>query len=340
MHSTRVTDIVFLGILCAGTIAAPQVRAQPASATVAADALFREAKQLMTDGKLGEACPKFAESMRLDPATGTLFALALCHEKQGRLAMAWGEFSEVVPRARRDGRADRERLAKTHVAAIQPKLAWLTIALGSAVASIEGIEVKCNGATLYAPAWGVAIPTDPGEQKVEVTAPGHEAWARTLTLAQAERQTVSLDALPAQAAAAPVAAAPDPGAAQDRARAPDTEPAAEDHSGARRVAAYVSGGVGVVALGLATYFGVETFSKMSQARALCDIDHPCHSPDAVTLSADAGRAASFANVAAAVGVVSLGAAVVLFVTSRSPDKTPRSVDVAASPSGVFVRGTF
>src|SRR4051794_40657418 len=46
---------------------------------VAAEALFDEGKLLAKAGKYSEACPKFAESLRLDTGIGIMLFLADCY---------------------------------------------------------------------------------------------------------------------------------------------------------------------------------------------------------------------------------------------------------------------
>jgi len=140
-----------------------------------AQTLFDDGRALMEKGAYAEACPKFAESQRLDPGGGTLLNLAVCHELEGKTATAWSEFRDALAQAIRDGRKDRETLANEHIAALAPKLVRLTVAVPEGVAAREP-EIMLDTSRLPRPAWGTAIPVDPGAHKVAVSAPGLPKW--------------------------------------------------------------------------------------------------------------------------------------------------------------------
>src|SRR5256885_1547996 len=106
-----------------------------------AQALFDEARELLAAGKYPEACRKFAESQRLDPGGGPVLNLALCHEKEGKIATAWADFREALGAARRDRRAERENLAREHLETLEPRLPRLTVR----VASDARVEVTLDG---------------------------------------------------------------------------------------------------------------------------------------------------------------------------------------------------
>jgi hypothetical protein len=155
-----------------------------ASEQLLAQNLFEDARRLMNDGKYGDACPKFAESQRLDPGGGTLLNLAVCHEREGRLASASAELQAALTLANRDGRRDRQQLARERLAVVTPKLPSITVTV-AAGAVIEGLDVKVDDATITRAAWGTPIAVDPGAHRIEASAPARKRWTAFLTIDRA-----------------------------------------------------------------------------------------------------------------------------------------------------------
>ena len=141
-----------------------------------AEALFREGKRLMDEGRYPDACPKLAESYRLDPATGALLATALCYERAGRLASAWAAYTEAAARAKQEGSVDREEIARAKATDLEPKLAKLVIELEPG-ASVPGLSVSRDGVAVGEGVYGMALPVDPGPHVVEAQAPGRKPFS-------------------------------------------------------------------------------------------------------------------------------------------------------------------
>src|SRR5512142_799528 len=95
-----------LGLLL---LLSPAVLAQPRD-PAAADRLFKEGREAFDKGDYATACPKFAESQKADPAPGTILNLALCEERQGKVANARGHVVELL--AQLDVKDDRVPIAK------------------------------------------------------------------------------------------------------------------------------------------------------------------------------------------------------------------------------------
>src|SRR5215471_15908313 len=186
-----------LMLTLAGAASSGAVYAEPSAGdrTLAA-ALFREGKALMDKGDYPAACGKLEESQRLDPGGGTILNVALCHEKQGRAATAWGEFIEALGIARRDHRQARVELAEEHIAKLEPTLSKMTIVVPPE-ADDPSLEITRDGAVVGRAAWGMAFPVDPGDHRVQAVAPGRRPFQTTVAVSSGEGRslTVSIPAL-------------------------------------------------------------------------------------------------------------------------------------------------
>lgn len=174
-----------LTLVVATVVAAPA----PARAddTALAEALFREGRTLMKQRKAEEACPKFAESHRLDPSVGTLLNLALCHEEIGKTASAWSEFEEVAHLAKEARQTQRHYFAKRKAALLEKKLSRIRVELAEPVA---GTTVQIDERELSEAALATPLPLDPGSHRVVVSAPGHEPREKTVELSPDDRELV------------------------------------------------------------------------------------------------------------------------------------------------------
>jgi hypothetical protein len=201
-----------LGLLAAIALSAGggTARAQAAD-TALAESLFQEGKRLMNEGKPAEACPKLAESYRLDPGLGTLLNLATCHEAEGKIATAWAEFNEALSRAKREADTARADFAAARVSALAPRLSRVVVTV-SPEANLPGLEVTLNGSRIAPAAWGLPVPVDPGTHEIAATAPGKQRWSeRRPAPREAQTETVRIPLLKdAAAPAAPAPAAPAP----------------------------------------------------------------------------------------------------------------------------------
>jgi hypothetical protein len=198
--------LTLLAALAACAWSAP-ARAQAGNAALA-ESLFREGKRLSNERKFAEACPKFAESYKLDPGLGTLLNLAICHESEGKPATAWAEFSEASSRAKREGDSDRAQLADEHVRALEPKLSHVSITL-SPGAAVPGLIIKFDSRELASAALGLPIAVDPGKHVVEASAPGKEASTQAFdTPSTATKLAVTVPVLKDSASAPAAVIAP------------------------------------------------------------------------------------------------------------------------------------
>jgi hypothetical protein len=323
--------------LVALAIAARSAGAQPTETDRSlAQSLFEQAKLLMEGANYDEACPKLEESQRLDPGGGTLLNLALCHERQGKVATAWAEFKEALSAAKRDGREDRIAAAEEHIAALEPKLPWLTVAV---IEPAEGQEVTLDGVVIGGAAWGSPVSIDPGSHQVTASAPGRISWDDRIAIGAGERLTLTVPKL-TPAPVAPVAPVASLAAPSVRTQ---TAPSKQDDatSGSSAVG-WVVGGAGVALVGVGTFFGIQTLSKKKRSDELCPTDSTC-TEEGARLNEEAQTSAWIANIAIGAGIVGIGAGTYLILSSGSAGEAQgrrspaRAENAGLLPGGLTVR---
>jgi hypothetical protein len=319
-----------------------------------ARALFREARELMSQERYAEACPKFEESLRLDQGIGTQFNLAHCWEKLGRTVSAWALFLDVASAAHEQNQRKREAAARERAAALEAHLPHLRVDVAEPV---EGLEVQRSGETVGRAAWGTSMPIDPGTYRIEASAPGKEPWSTSIEVpASGETLSVQVPALADIEKPEAVAIA--------MPEAPERDALAESPGGTRTAVAWVLAGVGVAAAGTGAFFALRSKDETNSARGLCDggpSGNLCDR-DQLLPGFDGGerernemmehrdsakQAALVSYVGFGVGGAALIGSVLLFVSGSSePQPAPSEAELRLQPlvgegqQGLLVSGRF
>jgi serine/threonine-protein kinase len=315
-----------------------QALAEPHDDSAAAQALFEQGKKLMAAGKQAEACPKFAESQRLDPGVGTLLNLAACYEASGRYASAWSTFLEGESAARADKNAGAARVARSRADALTSKLSQLTITVTHP--DIPGLEVHRDDTVVGQAQWQLPIPADPGVHHVSASAPGREPWQTEVELKGA-RATVEIsvpDLLVKPVPPAPPAATPPAALVTPNGTATPAGASAQSSFGTQRTLAIGAGVIGVAGVALGTVFGLKSKSKHDEADGQCN-GSTC-SGDGVQLRDQAISAGNLSTVSFVVGAAGLAGGALLWFTASPAKPEEPTTQVGLGFGRLLVSGRF
>ncbi len=297
---------------------------------------YDEAERLMGQGKIADACPKYAESQRLDPQLGTLLHLADCLEQNGQTASAWASFREASELAEKKGDT-RRALAEQRIQALVPRLSKLQINVPAG----SDVHVERDSIVVGNTLWSAPVPTDPGPHTITASAPGRRSWTGTAVV-KADGSTTVID-VPVLEKEVPTS--PETSVAPAGAAATTQKDDSSQKGGGigNRWPALVAGGVGIVGVGIGTVFGLKSMSKHDDAEEHCN-GNQC-TAEGVALRDDALAAGNVSTVAFIVGGVGLAAGVTLWFTlpSGSGDSarvTRQRLRVGVSPRGFQLEQAF
>ena len=304
-----------------------------------AEALFREGRELMSQGKTKEACEKFAASQKIDPSSGTLLNLADCHYKEGKVATAWAEFLAAARLARTQGNQGRADEATRRASELEKSLSYMTLAFTE---KPNGAQVKRDDEVLEDAVLSSKIPVDPGPHVITVTAPGYELWSQTVVVTPGETKALTIPALKRSAATPAASASAKPGSAPTASTGAPPPPSPPSGS-SMKTAGYVVGGVGIAALAVGGFFGLRAASTYKDAKDACGGNTTSCPPDAMDKRKTAGNDATIANVGVGLGVVGVGVGVALLLMAKPSQESAAFVvapSVAPNGAGASIAGRF
>ena len=319
MRYRHVAVSVLFGLLAAATAHA---------ASPAAEALFEEGRRLLEEGRTDEACVKLGESYAQEASSGTLLNLALCHEKQGKIATAWAEYRAAARLARGQGRADRAEAAEERAALLESRLPSLSVSVAKPV---PGLTIAIDEQALGQGATGVAVPVDPGTRRVRAEAPGHRAWTTAVEVEEGKQFPVEIPALEAIPAAKPVA----PAGVEQQPAPSKPKPAPRAEQGGSTTAGWITLGAGGAALVVGGVFGFLSLSSYDDAETACPSGEGC-SKEAMADREAAERNAWISNVALGVGVVGVGIGSYLVLSAPSSNDGGVSLRTRPLPRGAWL----
>lgn len=310
-------------LLIAGLVGLLQGAPVHAAEPSPAQALFEQGIKDMLAGRFDEACPPIEQSYKIEPLPGTLFYLAECEAKRGRIATALARYNEYLvlypklPRDKKAKQGNRLQTAKKQVAALEPQVPRLTLVPpADAPASLI---VQCDGVPVDRDALGTPLPVDPGEHVVTTWLAGDALSQLQVKLAAGEKLSVRLT-YGNQAAAPPPRS---PGSVP--ANPPDADTGyAQGPSPARRAVTYVAGGVGLVGLVIGGLMGGFAIAQKSAINAGCkptgDADKLVCNDEGYRASENLREFGLWSTVGVGVGAAASGVALVLITTEPSGPK--------------------
>jgi hypothetical protein len=337
--------LITCAIVCAGSGAA---HGQATSA--AATAQFDKGRTLFKAGKYAEACAAFEQSQKIEAAFGTLYNLAGCYVKIGKLASAWVAYREL---AQRDTRAPRKADSAKRARELEPRLARLMITVsgagGAKGSPPDGLVVTMNGQDVTALV-GVENPVDVGRYQIVATAPQfkeREASVEVVAEGKTVTAALELERAPREVAppAPPVVAqvTPAPAATDEVKPERDDAPAPASH---RRLYGAISGGAGLALIATSLVFGSLANGKWSDVKKLCGDDATCEPDQAAEGRRLDNAARTDANIATGLaigGAVALGVGAYLWFTAPSGgSRTALQLRPGAGPTsaGLTLVGRF
>ncbi len=279
-----------LALVCGPSVASAQTSTEDGARRLFDQGVARE-----QEGKHGEACKSFRESLALVRELGPLMKVKSCDAREGKVLSARAHLKELIQRWPDQG-AELSGL-KIELAAIDKRVARIRVELSPGAAAPTRVEI--DGRALTLPAADVEL--DPGTHELLIEQPNRPVQRQTVTLADGEARTLAV------------------GAVELAAQTPPAPPArrVEESSGGLGglgIGGIIAGGVGVLGFVGAGVTGGMVLAKESEFE-------DCSSSTSCTEIADQGNTLLVANgVLWGLGIAGVGLGATLLIVDLATDE--------------------
>ncbi|MFO0759670.1 MAG: hypothetical protein U0359_24490 [Byssovorax sp.] len=320
-----------------------------------AKALFEAAQELRKEGKFEDACPKLAESQRLDPSMGTEFYLADCHERVGKIASAWIYYEEVAGLAHASGLKDREAFARKRADALKPRIPKLMIEVAEQARGGGPLILKRDQVEVSRHQIEMPIPMDPGTHTISAEAKGKKRWSETVDVKEGATTTVRVPPLEDEGAPSTPPPAPrpaptlttvpsagppmnNPPPARSTMPTPVPAPAERQAGSSLKTAGFIVGAAGIAGLGVGFGLGGLAMTKndASNESGRCNELNQC-TQEGKELRNESLQAATVSTVGFVAGGVLLAGGVVMILVAPS---SQNKVGLSLGPQSASVVGRW
>jgi hypothetical protein len=314
------TPFVLHVLMCAVLIAsAGPTFAAPPTGRDAARPIAMKGVEFYEAGRYAEAIEQFERADALFHAPQNGVYIARAQVKLGKLVAARRTYQNIVSEDLSEKTApafqEARKTAQEELAALDPRIPMLTIVVNGPLSANARVTIDGNDVSTSALS---AAQVDPGEHRVEATAPGAAPALRTVTVGEKENVKIELSVVPSDE---------------------PSKPGGSAVPGGLIGTAFAIGGVG---LGVGAVFGGLSLAKVNAIKERCDGVHCPRS--AAAEGADAARLATVSNIgfiAGAVGMVAGGTLLVLNLRAKPASKgSVPALRAVVGTNSVQLEGVF
>jgi len=273
---------------------------------------FQRALALQTGGDWAGAVALLKEVAAVRSTPQVRFNIALCEENLGQLVAAVGDYELAAADARQTDETEVVEQAQRRIDELRGRIPKIIVTRG---ANADTASITLDGVTLGDRVLGKPMNVDPGPHVITARATGFESFRVNVRVGESETKTVKVELHASELPPPPPPIVP-----------PKPATAAPSHT-----AAYVIGGIGVLALGSA---GAMYALRQSTINKL---DRECNPKCPLSLKDTKDRGETYTllgNIGLGVGVAGVGIGAILLLSGGSEPATGFRPGAADSLAGL------